>query len=244
MSIAFDAATEDKTTTATTLTYAHTCTGSDRFLYVPFTSIAKASPSVGTVSYNGVAMTALHTSVLIFGGTNWYHHGYYLIAPSTGSNNVSITVTPSGGTIRSSCVSYTGVDQTSPVHTSNTGNGSGSPCNISLTTSVDAWWIMSAGNIDAPFSAGTNTDTLRAEYSGLCDISDSGNDIAATTANAQMTFSGTREWGGIALAIIAAGGGGYTGDIKSIQGVVQASVKSMAGVANASIKSVAGVANQ
>jgi len=41
----------------------------------------------------------------------------------------------------------------------------------------------------------------------------------------------------------AAGGGGYTGDIKSIAGVAQADIKSIAGVANADIKSIAGVSN-
>jgi hypothetical protein len=207
MAIAFDAVSEDKTSATTNLTYAHTCSGTDRFLYVAVTTISKASPTISAVTYGGVSMTLLSGNVLVFSGTNWFHHVYYLANPASGSNNVSITAN-SGGTIRSGCVSYTGVDQSNPIITSNFGSGTGGTLSISLTTGLTGWWIVSGANIDAAFAAGSVTDTLRASYAGLCDIADSNNDETAQTASATMTYAGTREWGGVAAAIKPAGGGG------------------------------------
>jgi hypothetical protein len=245
MAVAFDAATEDKVVSGgvTTLTYSHTCSGSDRFLYVALTQINHSGTP--TATYGGVSMTPVYTRVQVYSST-WTHSGFFLMNPASGANNVVISSSGPTGTnsLRSGCVSYTGVDQTNPVLDDNSiYSASGGTMSISLTTASDGWAIISGANVDYAFSAGTNTDTLRASYGGLCDIADSGNDITAGTFNAQMTHAGTRGYGGIALAILPAGGGSYTGDIKSIAGVAQASIKSIAGVAIANIKSVAGVSN-
>lgn len=211
MAIAFDAKTEDRTTTGNTLNFSHTCTGSDRFLYVHVTSLSSVHTGA-SATYNGVAMTAVATEVVVF-GTTWRHHSFYLANPASGSNTVSITFDNITISQRAGCMSYTGVDQSSPILASNTGNsGSGGNMLIPLTTSDDGWFIISGSNVDAAFAAGANTDTLRNSYSGLSDSADSNNDIAAGTTNAQMTHTGTRGWGGIAIAIkpSTGGGGGVT----------------------------------
>ena len=209
MAIAFDAATEDKTTTANVLTYSHTCTGSDRFLYVAFTTLSN-NHTVTSVTYGGAAMTTIATEVLVFSPT-WRHHGYYLANPASGTNNVVITCASISFSIRSSCVSYTGVDQTSPILDDNiASSASGNTMSIPLTTAEAGWAVISGANVDTAFTAGTNTDTLRASYAGLCDIADSDGDIAASTFNAQMTHGGTRGYGGIAFGLKASAGGGPT----------------------------------
>lgn len=207
--IAFDAATEDKTSTGTTLTYAHTCTGTDRFLYVHVTTLTTGSHTINSVTYNGVAMTPLVSNVQAYSAT-WKCHSYYLVNPASGTNDVVVTMASSpSASQRSGAVSYTGVDQTNPILTSNSAyTSSGGTCNVSLTTADDGWWLISGANPDAAFAAGVNTDTLRASYGGLADIADSDGDIAATTANAQMTHAGSRGGGVIGFALKKAGGGG------------------------------------
>lgn len=211
--IAHDSTTEDKTSAsgASSLTYSHTVSGSDRFLYVAITTINRSVGNVTNVTFNGVSLTELLGDVLVFNTTNWYHHGWYLINPPAGTYNIVITSTPGSGnnTIRSGCVSYTGVDQTSPILDSNSASSlTGNNMQIPLTIASAGWAIISGANVDASFVAGSNTDTLRASYSGLADIADSGNDIAASTFNAQMTHSGSRGYGGIAFGLLPNGGGG------------------------------------
>ena len=205
--IAFDSATEDKTAAATSLTYAHTTSGTDRFLYVALTTLS--NNHTGTAAtYNGTGMTVVEQNVVVFSST-WQHHGFQLANPDSGTNNVVVSANVVSFSLRSGAVSYTGVDQTNPIQTSNTGSsGSGGTMNISLTTSNDGWFVISGANVDTAWSAGATTDTLRASYSGLADIADSGNDITAGTTNAQMAHVGTRGYGGIAFALEEAGGGG------------------------------------
>jgi len=238
--IAFDAAQEDKVASgASSLTYAATCTGSDRWLYVAVTTISDATHSVTGFTYNAVSMTTVVANRLVYAGTSWYHHSYHLPAPASGSNNVVITKSNADGSIRSGCVSYSGVDQTTPVSTSAANNGTNTPATVSLTTSATAWWLFSGANIDAAFAGSTNTDTLRVSYGGLCDICDSGNDISPQTGNATMTFAGTREWGGIALAFIPSGA---SSAVKTAEGLAIASVKTGLGLATASVKNWQGLA--
>lgn len=206
--IAYDAASEDKVASgASSLTYAHTCTGSNRFIYVAVTTINDATHSV-TATYGGVSMTAVQVDQLIYSSTNWYHHGFRLAAPASGSNNVVITKTNADGSIRSGAVSYTGVDQTTPINVSAKGNGTATPATLTSTSTVTGWWVMSAANIDLGHTGGSITDTLRAEYSGLADIADSGNDVASGSATTTMPFpTGTRQWGAIHFLMVPAATG-------------------------------------
>lgn len=202
MAIAFVGAAEDKTVAGTVLTYAFDATGSN-FLYVHFTTLSNTH-TITSVTYAGVNMTALQTQALAFSPT-WRHHGYYLVNPTTGSNNVVITCVAIDFTIRSGCMGYSGVDTSNPIITSNKydSDGAGNDVPVALTTGAAGWWVMSAANPDAVFVAGTITNTLRCSYSGLSDSADSNDDVAAQTANANMSFTGTREGGGVAFAMRA-----------------------------------------
>lgn len=223
MAIAFDAATEDKVVSGgvTTLTYAHTCTGTDRFLYVHLTQINHSGTPSAT--YGGVSMTPIFTRKKA-SSTVWTVSAFYLANPASGSNNVVITSSGTTGinSLRSGCMSYTGVDQTSPILASNffESTGTGNTLTISLTTASDGWAIISGANADAAYAASTNTDTLRCSYAGLSDSADSGNDITAGTFDAVMTHSGSRGGGGIAIGILpAAGGGGSATPTRMLMGM-------------------------
>lgn len=157
MAIAFDAATgPNYSASGTTNTFAHTCTGSDRILFVVAAhhNTVPAS-SVTGITYAGVAMTLLRT----YQSSNAKFDLYYLVAPATGSNNVVITMDISDASI-GIAASYTGVDQTSPIDVS----GDGGPTTTtsysqSLTTTVDNCWSIMVGGAYSglALTAGANT---------------------------------------------------------------------------------------
>jgi len=206
----FDARTQGQFTTGNVLTYAHECSGVDRYLYIAFTTLSN-NHNVESVEYGGQAATRLESAAIVF-GTTWQHHVYVLKNPPSGVNNVVITCTSISISIRSGCVSYNGIDQTAPILDSGlvSSPGSGNNMQISLTTAEDALFIISGANVDTAFTAGANTDTLRASYSGLCDIADSDGLVLAGTSNAQMTHTGSRGYAGIALALRPASSSTYT----------------------------------
>lgn len=114
MAIAFDASSDSGHVAASSITLAHTCSGSDRVLIV-HTAIADTENviTVTGVTYGGVAMTKIGSDAV--GTTNARRTNMWiLIAPATGANNIVATFsgTPSAwGDVVG--VSYTGASQSS-----------------------------------------------------------------------------------------------------------------------------------
>lgn len=105
-SLAFDAVTEDLQDGAS-ITFSHTCTGSDRILYVCCGQNANTE-TVTSITYGGVAMTKI-----IEGTTSAYAVIYGLVAPATGANDVVITWSdaPGSGKQAHFAISFTGAHQ-------------------------------------------------------------------------------------------------------------------------------------
>lgn len=188
--IAFDSATNPAIQNpGTTLTYAHTCSGSNRFLYV---GVLTGNATVSSVTYNGVAMTEIGSRTAV--GSHFISH-YYLIAPATGSNNVVVTVA-SSVLIISGATSYTGVAQTSPIDASATNaETTETTTTTNLTTTTDNCWTLltSRGATDGNTNAGTGT-TQRADTAGYIQLFDSngvitpaGSTSLQTTQSSQST---------------------------------------------------------
>lgn len=115
MAIAFDAVNSAAPGFASSVSYYHACAGSDRILLVwVVIDRFNGATAASAVTYNGVALSRY--------GSNYTDgsHGidlWYLVAPATGSNQLSVTIT---GTMAKPCVvslSYTGVHQSSPLGT-------------------------------------------------------------------------------------------------------------------------------
>lgn len=136
MAIAFNNATASANNSGSA-TFSHTCTGSDRYLFV-YTSQGN---NVSAVTYNGVAMTLLTT----YSGSGTVIKVWGLAAPSPGSNTVSITAS---GAWAGGASSYTGVSQSS-IPEAFTNATTGSP-NITITSSVttikDNAWVLGFGH--------------------------------------------------------------------------------------------------
>lgn len=91
--------------TTDTLTWAHTCTGSNLLLLVSIH--ASSGDSVAGVTYNGVAMTVAWD----LAGSSVRNTCYYLVAPASGTHDVVVTFGASTAYPIAGSVSFTGVNQ-------------------------------------------------------------------------------------------------------------------------------------
>lgn len=196
MSIAFDAASTTNTGSATSLTYAYTCTGANGILFV---GVAVTANSVTGATYNGVAMTLVDNRSLsgdAAGFTNILL--FVLVGPATGSNNVVISASGSI-TFNSRAVSYTGVKQTTLDAHATAGPTSGITSLTATVTSVaSGCWVVAYFRDDqASLIAGTGT-MMRGSASQIA-FGDSNAALIAGSNSLQATWTGS----GNAAACIA-----------------------------------------
>ncbi len=140
-------------------TWSHTTSGSNRLLIVcTFNNGNSGSPT--SVTYNSVGLTKLQEQSTDGGGFRW--DLWYLIAPSTGANNVVVTWATGDGINNNIAVTYTGVKQSSFPDSSNTGS-TGSTASISVSTTVVASnsWLAGCTRASADTQSGGTNATVR-----------------------------------------------------------------------------------
>jgi len=197
MAIGFDTTTDYNNTggAGTGHTWSHTITGSLPFLIVGV--VFYADPGSISASYNSVSMTQVGTLKQAATG-NARIALFYLKAPATGTNTVSVT-TGNSVNMWGASASYTGVDQTSPFDASNEDApaGASSSADISVTTVANNCWIFLSTGSSAgrAHTSGTNTlirTDVGASYSAL-DTNAAITPAGATTVGATTT-SGNDNW--------------------------------------------------
>lgn len=158
MAIAFDASTRSTVSTwgsGTTATWSHTCSGSDRILFVySFNNDGSGYPT--GMTYNGVSMTRIQNQAA--DGGSFYNSLFYLVAPATGANNIVVTWATATGINSCIAASYTGASQTGVPDSQNTGNVSSS-ASITVSTTVvasDCWLLGVIRSSNTTLSSGTN----------------------------------------------------------------------------------------
>ena len=191
MAIAVDASSSHAGAGAGTgsLTWAHTCTGSNLRLMVGV-AIVHTTATVSGVTYNSDAMTDVVASAR--GGDNHIVHIWTLAAPDTGGAfNIVATFSENVSLCDAGAVSLTGA---SVMGATNTAVGSaGSPSVALTTTAVNSWIfsIVGGGNTDFSGTTGTNQTErwVRLDYSGS-------QDCAGSTQTTTSITSYTQSWGG------------------------------------------------
>lgn len=138
MAVTYDAISSNRRwdTTASTLSYSHTCSGGNRLLVVAvgINDTGDGGATVTSVTYNSVSMTQVQTKQA--SGLTPRVYVFRLIAPTTGSNTIAITASENVQ-IASNSISFKGVHQTSPVDASSTTElAGGATSNTSITTTV------------------------------------------------------------------------------------------------------------
>jgi hypothetical protein len=197
--IAFDA-TAKTSGTGTSVSYAHTITGSNTWAVIDFYNDSlNGARTFSVPKFNGVATTQV--GVTNQTGVNGQIDVEHIIGPTTG--NVTATQSTSGY-FGACSVSYSGVKQTSPVSGTVTQNtGTASTESIALTVPTNGWAIAvnSEGKNGTP-TAGANT-TDRAGAVAQCNgsIYDS-NAIASPSWTLNFSSVGsTWGWADIGFAI-------------------------------------------
>lgn len=167
MAIAHDASSNagNSVGTATTFTWSHTCTGSNLLLAVRIVTRSNGGTGNGhptIVTYNGVSLTeGAHRSPQLGDNPTFTYIGiWYLKAPATGANTISVTISEAGtgGATYASADSFTGVDQTTPIDSAGgTSSNTGTPVTISVTTVNANAWIVDAATVNQISGSGTIT---------------------------------------------------------------------------------------
>ncbi|MFZ2992546.1 MAG: hypothetical protein WA061_02410 [Microgenomates group bacterium] len=152
----YDTATEKNQVAATSTSWSHTCSGTDRILIV--SALMGINLTGLSITYNGVAMTQFATEQ-----TNGKKMAtYYLVNPSSGINTISASWTTSQAT-RWIGYSATGVNSGTPLGTPVTSAGSGTAPNVDIGSNTDELGVGFAGvggTTSVTFTAGTG-DNLR-----------------------------------------------------------------------------------
>jgi hypothetical protein len=122
------------------------------------------SRTISGITYNSVSLTQIYGLTPMDGGFSTRKYAlYYLIAPSTGANNIVVTfsgaISNDGSAVASS---YTGVRQEDFPDASNENHNSGTTAaSVLVTTTVNNCWLAGIGfNQRTTFSAGSDT-TIR-----------------------------------------------------------------------------------
>ncbi len=182
-SISFDAASNGGGT-ATSITFAHTTSGSNRILFVG-TGIESGSDLITNVTYAGVNMTPIAKDVNV--PTNEWIYLFYLINPATGANNIVISASASVN-IDGTGVSYTGANQATQPDNSTTNKGT-QPLVTTLKTVDDNSWVISTTIRDAGDPVPGTGVTHRADNVNVY-IGDS-NGVQTPPGDYSMTWTGT-----------------------------------------------------
>lgn len=201
-------------------------TGSDRVLLVCVTYRDDATVAVSGVTYNGVAMTSAGTAVDPAVGNGVGMHLFYLANPASGSNNIAVTMSASGGSNTpgqiSAWVGNGGDVGGTPVDGYVSANGSGSSANIVSSSGA----ITSAtGDMIVTFNATQNgAENLTATATNFTERQDAfdgggyalefGDAAGAATVTPSATWSNSAiavNWAAVGINVNASGGGGGGG---------------------------------
>jgi hypothetical protein len=136
--IAFDPPSSIETSTAaSSVSWSHTTgTGFNRLLLVAVgVHVATGDPTtVASVTYGGVPLTQVITALYSAGNPRVRSYVFNLTNPTSGTNTIAVTFAASTLYV-CGAVTYSGVDQTNPIQTSNTATGSGISQSVTVTVS-------------------------------------------------------------------------------------------------------------
>lgn len=130
MPLAFDAAASTFGDGVSSLSWSHTCSGSERLLTVGVSMTAGPMPTVDSVTYNGVALTRIGTAT---NGGGWAKVELWrLIAPATGAHTVAVTLSGAGD-LAAGAISFTGAHQTTPAGTFASAQGTSATPSVNVS---------------------------------------------------------------------------------------------------------------
>jgi len=160
MPIAYDATSLGSGNTGT-LTVSHTCSGSDRILFV---HCGKDHTAISGITYAGVSLTKVVTA----GSGGECSSMWMLVNPASGANNIVVSFTPTPA-VYMAAASYTGAKQTGQPEQSTGAQVSGN-LSLSITTAIDNCWAVIGSKDQAiGVTAGAGTTMRSSNISSIAD---------------------------------------------------------------------------
>lgn len=229
---------EDSPTSPETIS--HTCTGSNLILFsgLMYYAASPAGTAVVSNAYNGSSMSKLQTTQTSGGGGSV--ELWYLVNPSTGTNNISVSWTGTNSQLSAANASFTGLNQTPSITDSDVQAFSvRTSSQVSLTG-------MNTGDLIVGVSGGGNTNYNVNTGTTLAVRPSSNPQIAmgylsAAASSDTIDFTNGSDWTTAIAGAFAEAGASTT--IKTYLGTVTANVKTVLnGTAIASRKTWNGIA--
>jgi hypothetical protein len=147
-----DSTSSGKTPPRTSLTISHATAGSNRLMLVGVSIHNYASETVSSITYNGVALIQVGSST---NAMDSRVEIWRLIAPPTGTYDVVITFSAElSSAARAGVMTFTGVNQTTPLGTFASAIGSASPATVNVTSAANELVFDTVGSEgpSSPFS--------------------------------------------------------------------------------------------
>lgn len=250
MAIAFDFSSSGNNSggATATITISHTCSGSDRILFV---AIAPGSRTINSVTYNGDALTEI--DFVSFGPLNAAM--YYMVAPDSGAHDIVVTLSASGAPATAAAASYTGASQTDQPDSFGTDGGIESAEWSTATTVIESscWLAGAFAVLTNGQSEGTGTTFRENLIDGDYRIAIADSDgTVGTGSQALASIPSTISWvaGIVASFAPSAGSDTFTASGAATAGAATASgtatfspgTKTAAGAATAGASTASGTA--
>ncbi len=184
--------------------------GNERFLVVGASvpsDCATPTPNITAVTYNGTALTRIATITgTPCGTTVTLTEQWGLIAPDVGTFNVVITLDGAAPfTIHGGAMSFTGIDQTNPVHHTNAMSGNGMTSAVPVGSVSTDIVLSTVGQGDSILDSGTGqTHRYIQNVDSSIDLNNTGGSTAPAIQGATMmswTFGHPDEWQQISTSL-------------------------------------------
>ena len=209
----FDAASSavgaSSTGSDTSVTWSHTVgAGSNRLLVVLLSD--NPTDAVSSVTYGGVALTQLPGAHVV-GGTGAEVDIWYLKNPASGAANF-VATWAAQGYLNAGAVSFSGVDQTTPLDTPVTATGTGRSASATVATDANNIVIdnlcLQESSADNPTATAGGSQTQRFNEVNLAGgpRSASSTQPGAASVAMQWAFTGAVQWALAAVAVKGASG--------------------------------------
>jgi hypothetical protein len=190
---AVDAVTSTTVGVVTSASFAHTATGSNRLAIVCIGYVDPSQAVISTVTYGGAAMT-------LIGSPPAGLAMYRLVAPATGSQTVVVGWDAFTSNGKLGVITYTNVDQTTPLGTFASASGASSTAEVNVSSAtgelVNDCMFALAGTIT--IGAG-QTSRWEQEASGVGVGSST--EAGAPTVTMSWSLSAVEDWniGGVSI---------------------------------------------
>lgn len=202
--------TKQGLTSSSTISWNHTVSGSNRLLIV---AVACDDKEFASVTYSSQALTYIDDSEST---ENDQVSLYYLLNPPTGTNSIVVTLTTSDDAFAGAGISFTGVDQTTPLGTSASAIGSTSPATVTTTTTSGDIVVAVTANDDKSMTASVDNDIFTGNQPGF--YFGIGTETASSSSTTTEWTLSDDNWAMAAVPVKPAAGstpGLWTGDVNT-----------------------------